>query len=115
MQRFEELKVDNKIISNSKPIENWLLNSEYHWLLDCEVDNVKLEIKDNILYWKSGILYWGKWKWGVWESGEFRSGDWYGGIFMNGIFKGKWHNGVFKHGEFKGEKLGGSFPNEKIE
>jgi len=115
MQRFEELQLeDGTILKNTQPIEKWLYTSTFSWLLECELDNVKLVIKDGILHWKSGILYWGIWYWGVFESGEFRSGIWHGGIFLNGKFKGLWKNGVFKNGEFKGTKIAGEFNPEKI-
>jgi hypothetical protein len=113
-QRFLELKINNNTLTSNKEIENYLYSTEFYWLLDCELDNVKLEIKDNILYWLSGTLYWGNWKWGVFLNGEFLSGNWYGGIFLNGLFKATWHNGVFKGGTFKGEKIKGQFPLEKI-
>jgi hypothetical protein len=115
MQRFEQLQLeDGTTLTDSRPIEKWLYTSPFYWILECEVDNVKLKIKDGILHWQSGILYWGDWKWGVFESGEFRSGKWNGGIWLNGTFKGKWMNGVFKGGTFSGEKIAGEFPNEKI-
>ena len=115
MQRFLQLTLDNgTVIYNTNPIENWLYTSPYYWILKCEVDNVKLTIKDDILYWNNGIFYYGNWKWGVFENGEFRSGIWNGGIFLNGTFKGKWLNGVFKNGTFKGEKIKGQFPKDKI-
>lgn len=114
MQRFLELKMDNNVYTTSKSIEQILYHSKFSWLLECEVDDVKIEIKDNILYWNNGIFYWGVWNWGVFNNGEFRSGDWKGGIFLNGLFKGIWHNGVFKNGQFKGKKINGLFPEEKI-
>ena len=79
-----------------------------------ELDNVKLEIKDDILYWKSGILYWGNTQFMVFENGEFRSGTWNCGIFLNGTFKGKWVNGVFKDGTFAGIKIAGEFPKDEV-
>lgn len=114
MQRFSKLIYNGNELKSSKLIEQQLYNSSFNWLLDCEVDNVDIEIKDNILYWNSGIFYWGNWKWGIFMSGEFRSGIWHGGIFLNGIFKGTWNNGVFKKGEFKGIKIKGEFPNEQV-
>lgn len=95
MERFVSLKVGDKTYHTSKSIEQYLYTSDFHWLLSCEVDDVKLEIIDNILYF-SGIFYWGVWKWGVFRSGEFRSGVWNGGIFLDGTFKGVWKNGVWK-------------------
>lgn len=114
MQRFLELKTDNKVFNTTKSIEQYLYTSPFYWLLECEVDDVKLEIKDNILYWNSGIFYWGVWKWGVFNSGEFRSGTWEGGVWFGGTFKGTWLNGVFKAGIFKGKKIKGEFPKENI-
>ena len=115
MQRFAQLTVDDgTVLTASKTIEQYLYTSPFYWLLECELDNVSLEIKNNILYWKSGIFYWGVWQWGVFESGEFRSGKWNGGIFLSGTFKGTWNNGVFKGGTFKGKKIKGEFPNEVV-
>ncbi len=105
MHRFLELKYNNKVITNSKQIEEFLYHSPFTWLLECEVDDVKLEIDNNILYWKSGIFYWGHWQWGVFDGGEFRSGTWYGGILRNGVFYGIFKNGVIKGGEFTGKNL----------
>jgi len=95
-QRFIKLTTENAVITNTKPIEKFLASTSFDWLLNCELDNVELEIKDNILYWKKGVMYWGDWKWGVWESGEFRSGTWHGGILLGGTVKAKWLNGVDK-------------------
>lgn len=115
MQRFEELRLEDGTVLNSNAvIEKWLYSSVFYWLLECELDNVKLEVKEGIVYWKSGVLYWGNWQWGVFESGEFRSGTWNGGIWLGGTFRGKWLNGVFKDGKFDGEKIAGEFPDEKI-
>lgn len=115
MERFIELRKDDKILKGSKNIELYLSeNQEFSWLLDCEIDDMKLEIKDNILYVKSGIFYYGEWKWGVIENCDFRGGVFNGGIFKNGNFKALWKNGVFKGGNFEGKKFAGEFPNEII-
>lgn len=100
-KRFSELKIDDKIITNSREIEIILSSSDFYWLLDCELDNVKLEIIDNLLYWNNGIFYYGNWIWGIWKGGEFRGGIFEGGIFYDGIFNGEWKNGVKKGGQFK--------------
>jgi len=99
MQRFLELKYNNNILNSSKQIEEFLYSSPFCWLLECEVDDVKLEVENNVLYWKGGIFYWGHWQWGVFEGGEFRAGTWHGGILRGGEFKGKWITGVNKIGE----------------
>lgn len=114
-QRFEELQLeDGTILKNTQPIEKWLYSSTFSWLLECELDNVKLAIKDDILYWKSGILYWGVTNFMVFENGEFRSGVWNCGIWLNGTFKGTFKNGVWKKGIFKGTKIAGEFPKEIV-
>lgn len=100
-KRFSELKLGNKTYTNSKEIEVFLSSSNFYWLLDCEVDNVKIEIIDDILYWNNGIFYFGDWLWGVFNSGEFRGGTWHGGIFNDGIFSGDWIRGVKKGGNIK--------------
>lgn len=100
-QRFLELKTESKTYTSNKEIELYLINSDFYWLLECELDNVKIEIIDNILYWNNGIFYYGDWKWGIWKNGEFRFGTWNGGIFYNGTFKGYWIRGVEKGGTIK--------------
>lgn len=116
--RFNQLTVYNDgehvTMTSSKVIEQYLAVSPHHWLIKCEMDDVVLEIKDNIVYWKSGILYWGNTQWMVVENCDFRSGVWNGGIWLGGKFKGKWMNGVWKAGEFDGEWIAGDRPEEKI-
>ncbi len=107
MERFISLSVDGQTITSNSLIERWLSTSPYYWMLECEVDGAQLEVKDNILVWKSGTFYWGEWQWGIFKSGEFRSGSWLGGIFFDGIFKGNWHRGVWKSGTFKGNDMTG--------
>lgn len=114
MERFISLKIDNSIIEHSKLIEQYLYNSDFYWLLDCEVENVSLDIKDNMLTFIDGIFYYGIWKWGIWKGGEFRSGEWLGGIFYNGIFNGIWKKGVWKGGEFKGKDLTNKIANIEL-
>ena len=107
MSRFKSLELESGKITSNRLIEEYLFQSPFFWLLECEVDEAELKVKDEILIWKSGLFYWGHWKWGVFESGEFRSGDWYGGIFLKGIFKGTWHCGAWKGGVFSGNDLSG--------
>jgi hypothetical protein len=105
MQRFKQLKTDEKVITTSKEIEQYLYSSPFSWLLMCELDGADLEIKNDILYWNSGIIYWGVWEWGVFVNGDFRSGTWLGGILLGGTVSADWHRGVLKAGELKGKRL----------
>lgn len=107
MSRFKSLELESGKMTSNKLIEEYLFQSPFAWLLECEIENAEIKIKDEILHWKSGLFYWGHWQWGVFESGEFRSGEWNGGIFLKGIFKGNWHLGVWKGSEFKGNDLSG--------
>lgn len=104
-KRFKSLKINGTTFTSETAIQNLLLENGFDWLLSCELNNADLEIIDNILYWNSGIFYYGTWKWGVFKSGEFRSGIWQGGIFMGGTFNGKYINIVNKGGRFNGTKI----------
>lgn len=101
MQRFLKLKCDNIVLTTNKEIEQYLANSDFYWLLECEVDNVDIEIntKLNVLIWNNGIFYWGDWQWGHFKNGEFKSGNWHGGIYSadENKFKGNWIRGVKKY------------------
>lgn len=105
MERFKELSIDGIVYKGTKEIERQLTKTKYNWLLECELENVIIEIQNDILIWKSGIMYWGCWQWGIWKSGDFRSGNWQGGIFYDGDFKADWERGVWKGGIFKGTDL----------
>lgn len=107
MERFLQLSINGEVIKGTQAIQKALLTTPYYWLLECELENVEIEIDNGILIWVSGIMYWGDWKWGVWKSGDFRSGTWNGGIFCNGTFKGDWIRGMWKKGTFKGNDLSG--------
>lgn len=104
-QRFVKLTVNDQIYTSSRAIERYLATTPFEWLLNCELDYAVLEIKDNILYWKNGIIYWGNWMWGVFENGEFRSGTWNGGILLGGTIKAKWITGVDKTKATQIEKI----------
>lgn len=114
MSRFKSLDLESGKITSNKLIEEHLFQSSFAWLLECEVENAELSIKDQILYWKSGLFYWGHWQWGVFESGEFRSGIWNGGIFLGGKFKGEWYRGVWKGSDFEGTDLSGKIKTIEV-
>jgi hypothetical protein len=90
--RFKELIYENKIITDNKKIESILEKNNFHWLIDSEIENAQIEIKNNTL---------------IWHGGDYYSGFWYYGIFKNGNFYGTFENGIFENGNLRGKFLGG--------
>lgn len=84
---FLELKYDNQTITNQREIVKILKKEAFYWLIDSEVSDAIIEIKNNTL---------------IWYDGTYLSGDWYYGIFKNGNFFGNWENGIFENGQFNG-------------
>ena len=96
-QRFIKLKIGDKVLSVSKWIEEYLQNSDFYWLNDCEVENVSIEIIDDLLYFNAGKIFFGEWKYGIFKNGDFLSGVWNAGIALGGNIKCDIINGVFIH------------------
>jgi hypothetical protein len=84
---FLELIYGGKTWTNQKDILKILKQERLYWLIDSEVSEAIIEIKNNTL---------------LWHSGSYLSGDWHYGIFKNGHFFGNWLNGIFEHGYFNG-------------
>lgn len=79
------------------------LQNAPEWLKKACVANEDVEIRHNIVVWKSGDWKYGVWEHGVWESGTFHQGTWKDGVWKGGIFKaGNWINGVWQKGSFTG-------------
>jgi hypothetical protein len=98
--RYKELIIDSKSIKTSNQIDSILKEHKLYWLIDSEIENASLEIKNNTL---------------IWHSGDFYTGDWHYGIFKNGTFYGNFINGIFENGNFKGNwKSGINLQSEKI-
>jgi hypothetical protein len=90
--RFKELIYGDKQIDNPREIEKILERNNFDWLIDSEIENAKIEIKNNTL---------------IWNGGDYYSGFWYYGIFKNGNFYGTFENGIFENGNFYGKFLSG--------
>ena len=90
--KYQELLIDGKSIKDKKAIEKILSNLKFYWLIDSEIENALIEIKNNTI---------------IWHSGDYYVGDWYYGIFKRGNFYGKFINGIFEDGNFKGEWVSG--------
>lgn len=91
--RFKRLTIDNSIITQSDKIESALLSYQFYWLIDSEVEDAVIQIKNNTLIWDSGTYYSGRWYYGIWKSGDFH-GVWENGIFEKGRFYGKFLTGI---------------------
>ena len=111
MKRIKSLKFENKLYFDINTINNILIKNGFYWINNAEIENAYLEIKDDKLYWLSGVWYYGTVDYIIWLDGIFKYGEWLNGVFYNGVFEnGKWLNGVFMNGVFKGgEFLGGEF------
>jgi hypothetical protein len=95
--RFSEFTYNGNRITNSFKI-NEILRESFSWLLTCEFENVKIEIKNSTLIWLDGVWYNGDFNFGIWENGEFRGGNFINGIIIDGNFKG----GVIESAIIKG-------------
>ena len=91
--RFNELIYNGISIREEHKIIKILHTEGFYWLIDSEVEDASIEIKNNTLIWNSGNFYSGNWYYGIWKSGNFY-GVWESGIFENGGFKGKFLNGI---------------------
>lgn len=91
--RYTELVIDGKSFKSQNEILKQLLLKKFYWLLDSEIENAKIEIKNDTLIWHSGDFYSGDWGYGIFKSGNFY-GNFINGIFENGNFKGKWQSGI---------------------
>jgi hypothetical protein len=102
--RFTKLSVNGNSTTNQDKIESILLSNHFYWLIDSEVENATIEIKNNTLIWHSGVFYTGRWHYGIWKSGDFY-GIWENGIFENGNFNGKFISGIIPDKLVKKNKL----------
>ncbi len=93
--RYRELILNGSSIKSQSKIDQILKSNGFYWMVDSEIEQSLLEIKNNTIIWHSGNYYSGVWKYGIFKSGIFY-GIWENGIFENGEFKGKWESGINK-------------------
>ena len=86
--RYSQLKYKDKIYTNYKDINDILLKEKMYWLIDSEIEDAQLEIKNNTIIWHNGNFYSGNWYYGIFKSGKFY------GVWENGDFAGKWISGI---------------------
>jgi len=121
MNRYKELKIDGKIYIEQYKIDEILIENNFNWFLNCEIENVRIEILYDTLIFNSGVFFNGTWYYGVFRDGEWKSGTWENGVWYNGtwrngtyksgiIFNGKFFNGIIESGIIRG----GNFYDIKI-
>ena len=91
--RFSELIYnDEKIYSNYK-INQILEKEKLQWLIDSEIEEAKIEIKNKTLIWHNGYFFFGDWHYGIFKGGEFH-GNFENGILEGGNFYGNFVSGI---------------------
>jgi len=89
--RFLELQYNGEVITQNNIILKILEKEQLQWLIDSEVEQAKIEIKNKTLIWYDGYFF----------------GNWHYGIFKGGEFHGNFENGIVEGGNFKGNFVSG--------
>jgi hypothetical protein len=90
--RFKELKYNDDIIYSNYKINQILEKEKLQWLIDSELEDAKIEIKNKTLIWHNGYFF-GDWHYGIFKDGEFH-GNFENGILEGGIFLGNFVSGI---------------------
>lgn len=106
--KYKSLTIDEKVYTNQKDIEKRLKDQNFYWVIDAELEDAEVEIKNNTLVWNNGKWFHGNWEFGIFNNGEFH-GIWDNGIFEGGTFKGKWISGI----NYTEKSKNNSIKNEK--
>lgn len=90
---YKEIKHNGKSYKKESVIIEILKKNGFYWLIDSELSNAVIEIKNDTLIWHDGIFLSGRWNYGIFKGGEFH-GVWENGIFEDGLFQGEWVSGI---------------------
>ena len=90
--KYKKVVINNNEYTDQNKIDSLLNDLKFHWVVDAEMENAEIVIKNNTIIWENGTWLYGNWRFGIWK---------------NGSFHGKWENGIFEDGEMKGEFLSG--------
>jgi hypothetical protein len=91
--RYSKLKYSNKDYYTEEEITKILIENNLDWLIESEIRNADIEIKNKTIIWNNGNFIFGFWKYGIFKSGVF-NGIWENGIFEKGEFNGEWKSGI---------------------
>lgn len=92
--KYKSLIYNGQKYTNQSNIDKILSNNNLHWLIDAEIEDAEIEVKNNTLIWYDGTWYFGYWYFGIWKDGIWKDGTFENGIFEKGTFEG----GTFKSG-----------------
>jgi hypothetical protein len=119
--RYKELKYEGKNYTQKYQIDEILLSKGFNWFLDCEMENMRIEIMKDTLIINGGIFYNGVFEYGVIRDIEWRNGTFQNGVIYNGTFKrikvekGIIFDGVFIRGDILfADVRGGEFKDVNI-
>lgn len=119
--RYKELKFEGKTYTKKYQIDEILIENNFNWFLDAEIENVRIEIIKETLILNGGIWYNGVWEYGVIRDIDWRAGTFKNGVIYNGIFKritvekGIIFNGTFLRGDILFADIrGGEFKDVNI-
>lgn len=105
--RYKELKFNNQIYTKKYQIDDILLDNGFGWMIDAEVENMRLEIMKETLIVNAGIIYNCEFDYGVIRDADVRNIHFHNGVIYNGTFKncliekGIIFNGTFLKGDIK--------------
>lgn len=109
--KYKELIYKGQTYTETYDIEEILVKENMSWFIECETENVRLEIQNGVLIFNGGIFFNGNWVYGAVRGGEFKYVKWENGVWFNGVWKnGLWESGIIFNGTF----YQGSFMNVKI-
>ena len=91
--RFKKVIINDKTYTDNNTINKVLLDNDLNWLIDSEIEDADILIKNKTVIWNNGVYYSGNWHYGIWKDGIFH-GVWENGIWESGIFKGVWKSGI---------------------
>ncbi len=91
--RFKLFTYEGEIIKDPKKQDEFLEKNNFHWLIDSEIEDAQIEIKNKTLIWHGGKFYSGFWNYGIFKGGEF-FGHFENGIIEGGKFHGKFISGI---------------------
>jgi hypothetical protein len=119
--RYKELKYEGKTYTQKYQIDEILLSKGMNWFLDCEMENMRIEIMKDTLIINGGVFYNGVFEYGVIRDIEWRSGTFQNGVIYNGTFKrikvekGIIFDGIFVRGDVLFADIrGGEFKDVNI-
>ncbi|MCK9445489.1 hypothetical protein M0Q50_01180 [bacterium] len=114
--RYKELKYNGLVYNKRYEIDKFLLENNFGWMIDAEIENMRLEIMKETLIVNAGIIYNCEFDYGVIRDCDVRNIHFVNGVINNGTFKnfliekGIIFGGTFLKGDIKFADIrGGDF------